>query len=257
VGQSVQREARQLHIPPEVSALSKKSIPIKAASAVFAGLLVLGSGIAVAGAESDDSTEPTQVVSDPAGPALVAEPGTDVEDGSGDETAPDGSEGGEVKPDPVDDGDDAVDEKPVVGDDPADGDDTGVIEITDDNDGIVTVGDDRDQGEVKEHPANHGGQVSQVAHQKEVVAGSEARNHGATVSAVAKSKSHGDDDKVKVDDDEDAAKDAAEEAEEAAKEAAEAAKEAPEEAEEAAKEDAEKAKEAADDAPEAAEVDED
>lgn len=247
-----------MHIPPEVSPLSKKSTPFKAASAVIAGLLVLGSGIAVAGANSDDSTqEPVEVVSDPAAPSLVAEPGTGVDDGAGDETAPDGGEGGEVKPDPVDDGDGAIGDKPVGGEDPPAGDDTGVIEITDD-DGIVTVGDDSDEGEVKEHPAhpaNHGAQVSQAARQ-DALTGSDARNHGAAVSAVAKSKSHAggnDDDKVKVDDDEDAAKDAAEAAEEAAKEAEDAAKEAAEEAKEAA----DAAAEAAEDEAEAAEVDED
>ena len=52
--------------------MTKKLTPMKAASAVFAGLLVLGSGIAVAGASLDDSAPypgETDIT-------LVAQPGT-------------------------------------------------------------------------------------------------------------------------------------------------------------------------------------
>ena len=187
-----------MQIPPGGFPLSKKSIPFKAASAVFAGLLVLGSGIAVAGAHDDESThEPTEVVSEPTDPSLVAEPDTDVEDDTAVET--DDTDAGEtdpVKDEVGDDADDALDDKPVVDDGEGD-DDSDVIEVT------LDGGDDADQDDAADgadhdeakapHPDNHGAQVSQAAHQKDVVAGSDARNHGATVSAVARDKAHGND----------------------------------------------------------------
>ena len=136
--------------------MTKKLSPLKVASAAFAGLLVLGSGMAVAGAcLSDDSTpEHAEVVSGQTDLSLIAQPGSEVKDNDADEI------------------------EEVEGDDDADDDDTAEVKVD------------------APHPANHGAQVSEAAHSDETVRAEGSPNHGATVSAVAKDnagKDKGDD----------------------------------------------------------------
>src|SRR2546423_7637207 len=106
------------HISPEVPPLTKKLTPLKAASAVFAGLLVLGSGMAVAGACLSDSSKPDQaevVDSGQTDASLIAQPGSEIDDHSADEV--DDDKGVEI--DENDQGDhDAADHGEIkVGDD--------------------------------------------------------------------------------------------------------------------------------------------
>ena len=212
-----------MQIPPEVPPLSKKLSPVKMASAALAGLLMLSTGLAAAGATDGSTTEPADVTTTVGTDTpLVAEPGTDVEDGGGGDVVVDGDDsGGEVVVDekPVDTGDGAGDDADEPK--PEDGGEAGTDGTPDGTDGtpdgtegtpiedgdgtvVVTVGDPGegagdDEVEVEEpgRPEdNHGWTVSQIAGNPDAV-GTVKGNHGEAVSAVARTNKpvpSGDDD---------------------------------------------------------------
>jgi hypothetical protein len=177
--------------------LSKKLSPFKVASAAFAGLLVLSSGLAAAGACLSDSSTPEQaavVTSGETDLSLIAQPGTEVEDHDADDIDDN-------------DADEIDDDKAVNNDHQGDDDAADEVEIEDGDDDHgddVTVGDDADddQGEVESpaRPETHGSLVSSVAKNNDAKAASEG-NHGEAVSAAAHSAKpahDGDDDQDEV-----------------------------------------------------------
>jgi hypothetical protein len=184
--------------------LSKKLSAVKVASAACAGILMLSTGLAAAGADGS-TTEPAEVTT----PAetdtpLVAEPGTDVENSDGGDVvvvdkpadSGDGAGDGSGEPKPDGSGTDGTDS--TDGTDGTDGtDDSDGGTVVEDGDGIVvvTIGDtsgdagdaDDDEVEVDEpRPDNHGSTVSEAAGNKDLRGGKNC-NHGGAVSAVARS----------------------------------------------------------------------
>ena len=185
--------------------MSKKFGPLKAASAAFAGLLTLSGGLAAAGALpgqtasiSTTVSDQTQDIQDTPVPAVDAPAPTTIQhddqgedvDEIGDTDANDAHEV-EAADDDADDAhevdvtDDDADEThpttpPVVVTDPAPPAPAPVGgDQSDDHDGdsptTTTAG----------HPANHGADVSAVAHDKSQDKAQGEGNHGSAVSAVA------------------------------------------------------------------------
>jgi hypothetical protein len=167
--------------------LTKKLSTFKVASAAFAGLLTLSSGLAVAGASLSDgsTTDPAQVTATETDGSLIAEPGTEIEDGDAGDVVVDKGDAA---------GDDADgDDKAVEGDGTEGGEDAPKVEEGDGGTVIVTIGDTSDdagddQEDVEEpaRPENHGSMVSAVARDNEA-RGADDGNHGAAVSAAARS----------------------------------------------------------------------
>jgi hypothetical protein len=168
--------------------LTKKLTPLKAASAVFAGMLVLGSGMAVAAADLSDHSKPADVVAGHTDAPFVAHPGDDINDDN-DGTEVDDDNGVEIDGDSDEADHDDADQGDVKDAKDDDGDE---VESGD-------AGDDQGEHQAPVHPENHGALVSQAAH-SEAPSADDSSNHGAGVSAIArdnagkdKSGDHGDD----------------------------------------------------------------
>jgi hypothetical protein len=193
--------------------VTRKFPPLKAASAAFAGLLVLSGGLAASGAlpgpfapisaTGSDQTDVTTTTQAPTAPVVQTSVGTGV-----------GSS-------PVETDDHETEQPEVSGTDPADNDQD-QAEVDDNDQGTVSTppaapapappaaddANDNDQGDNNSvstppaaptpapvpptgpaHPDNHGAAVSTVAHQHDETDGNQHDetdgNHGAAVSTVA------------------------------------------------------------------------
>lgn len=188
----------------------KRVSPSKVAAAAVAGLLVLGSGLAAAGACLSDDSGPEQtqaVTSGQTDAAVITPTGVEVEDHDADEVESDddtkiADDSDDADHDEVEADDDADEiEQPKsdgteVGDHDGD-DDSDEVEVSDDRVVTVGAGDDAGQPDVEshEHPDNHGKAVSEAARNKD----DGDANHGAKVSGVAhdtKGTNHEGDDEV-------------------------------------------------------------